>query len=321
MKRLAVAVCLVALAGTAQAFDCNKASTKAEKAICADPAARAADDDLGKAFAAAMADLSASDKAAAVKAQVQWIVQRDGVCADLTGSKYSACLAKQSLDRRDFLAAEPESGPGAPGRLRPVFREEKGNRRKAALDMQLLKYPAPATPAERAFNAAVDTAVGPLDQPDNDDPGITPWEYQRTMRLVFASPRLISAHLEGYSSTGGAHPNSYTADINVLVEEGREAKLADLLDDKAAQKVFAFCLKSVRAEKKARMGADFTPEEDLPKTVAEATSKLEAWSFGADAATVSYDPYAVGSYAEGPYDCVIPYATLKPLAGPGFPLP
>jgi uncharacterized protein YecT (DUF1311 family) len=321
MKRWAFVVCLTALAGPAQAFDCAKASTKAEKAICADPAARAADDELSKAFAAAISVMSPSDKTAAVTAQVKWIAMRDGACTDLLGSKYSACLATQSMSRRAFLAAEPEAGPGAPGRLEPTFRQAKGDKRKAALDLQLLKYPSPATPAERAFNAAVDRAVGPLDEPDNDDPGITQWEYERTMRLPFASPRLISAHLEAYSATGGAHPNSYTADINVLIEEGREAKLADLLDDKAAQKVFAFCLKSVRKDKKDRMGADFTPEEDLPKTVAEATAKLETWGFGANSARVSYDPYAVGSYAEGAYDCVIPYSTLKPLARPSFPLP
>jgi hypothetical protein len=48
---------------------------------------------------------------------------------------------------------------------------------------------------------------------------------------------------------------------------------------------------------------------------------LRAWSFAPDKATVTYDPYAVGAYAEGLYSCEIPYATLKPLAKPGFPLP
>jgi uncharacterized protein YecT (DUF1311 family) len=321
MRRLALGACLATLAGSAQAFDCSKASTKAEKAICADPAARAADDDLGKAFAAAISEMSASTRAAAVAAQVRWIAERDGACADQTGPKYSACLAKQSLGRRDFLAAEPEAGSGAPGRLAPVFRHEKGSKHKAAVDLQLLKYPAPATPAERAFDAAVERDVGPLDQPDKGDPGDIAWEYVRSMRLAYASPRLISAHLEGYNSTAGAHPNSFTADINILVEEGREAKLADLVDGKVAQKLFAFCLKSVRTEKKARFGADLPPEVDLPRTVAEATAKLEAWSFGAESATISYDPYAVGAYAERAYACVIPYATLKPLAKPGFPLP
>jgi hypothetical protein len=32
-------------------------------------------------------------------------------------------------------------------------------------------------------------------------------------------------------------------------------------------------------------------------------------------------PYVVGGYAEGAFSCEIPYATLKALAKPGFPLP
>ena len=312
--------CLL-LAGPAQALDCTKASTKAEKAICADPAARVADDDLGAAFTAAIAQEIPSAKAAAVRAETLWITARDNACADQTGAKYPACLARETARRRAFLSAQPEAGPGAPGRLAPWFREEKGSKAKAALDLQLLKYPAPATPAERAFNAAVERDIGALDDPEKDNPPITPFEYDRAMRLVYASPRLISAHMEAYDSTGGAHPNSFTADINVLVEAGREAKFADLVDDKAAQKIFAFCLKAVRAEKKARLGADMPPQDELPKQIAESTGNLETWSFGADAATVSYDPYAVGAYAEGAYECVIPYATLKPLARPDFPLP
>jgi hypothetical protein len=36
---------------------------------------------------------------------------------------------------------------------------------------------------------------------------------------------------------------------------------------------------------------------------------------------VTYDPYAVASYAEGAFECVIPMATLRALAKPAFPLP
>ena len=61
--------------------------------------------------------------------------------------------------------------------------------------------------------------------------------------------------------------------------------------------------------------------KELAKNVAEATDKIANWSFGADKATVTYDPYAVGAYVEGAYQCEIPYTMLKPLAKPSFPLP
>ena len=325
MKGFAAGFCAMLAAGPALAFDCAKATTKSEKAICADPVARAADAAMAQAFVDAIANVSPSDKAAAVAAQGRWIGERDNACAEEKGAKLAACLAKESAARRAFLAAEPEAGPGAPGRLAPKFRIEKGSLTKADLDLQLLRFPAPETPAERAFDAAVDNGVGALDNPEKGDAPPTPYAYQRTMRLLYASPRLISAQLWGYDSSGGAHPNSFTVAINILVEEGRAAKFDDLLDAKAAQKVFAHCLKSVIAQKKEREGPDAPSDaqamSDLAKQVAEATGRIEAWTFGAQAATVTYDPYAVGAYAEGAFDCDVPYAMLKPLAKPGFPLP
>jgi hypothetical protein len=61
--------------------------------------------------------------------------------------------------------------------------------------------------------------------------------------------------------------------------------------------------------------------KSLTHDLEETTRKLDTWSFGADKATIDYDPYAVGAYAEGAYDCEIPYATLRAWVKPGFPLP
>jgi uncharacterized protein YecT (DUF1311 family) len=310
-------------ASPAAAFDCNKAATAAEKAICGDPTARAADAAMAAAFSQRFATQSPSAKRTLIAAQGRWLQQRDRNCMD--AKPLAACLAQESARRRAFLVGEPEAGPGAPGRPAPVFRIEDGSKSKADIDLQLLKYPAAATPAERAFNTAVDTLVGPLDEPQPNDPSPGGYAHERLMRLVYASRKLVSAHLWAYEDTGGAHPNSFTGNVNLLVAQGREAKFADLLDARGAQTVFALCRKQVIAAKKARMGADFRlgPDDlkELTKNVAEATSKLDSWSFGPDKATVTYDPYAVGAYVEGSYECVMPYATLKPLAKADFPLP
>ncbi|HXT06880.1 MAG TPA: lysozyme inhibitor LprI family protein [Roseiarcus sp.] len=310
-------------ASPAAAFDCSKAATADEKAICADPLARAADSAMAAAFSKRHASESRSAKRTLVAAQGRWLTARDRDC--MNAKPLSPCLAEQSARRRAFLAGEPEAGPGAPGRLAPDLRIENGSKSKADINLQLLEYPAAATPAERAFNAGVEALVGSLDEPDAGDPSPEGYAHERTMRLVYASPKLISAHLRGYEDTGGAHPNTFSGDVNVLVAQGRQANFADLLDARGAKTVFALCLKQVIAAKKARIGADAPvgPDfiKDLTKDVVEATGKLDAWSFAADKATVSYDPYAVGAYAEGAYACVIPYATLKPLAKPGFPLP
>jgi len=311
-------------AAPALALDCQRASTVSEKAICADPAALAADADLGKAFAALHASLDSKGKLQLVAAEVAWLALRDSNCGDEKGAALGACLARESRARIVFLSGAPDAGPGAPGRLAPTFRMQKGGKGRPDVDVQLLKFVDAATPAERAFNAAVDRLTNDLENPGKDDSLADQWSYTWSMRLAYASPKLISAHADGDSFMGGAHPNAYSVNINVDVARGREATFADMLDKPAADKIFALCLKQVREAKAAREGTvddDAGAAKTLADSVAAATGDIKAWSFAADAATISYDPYAVGAYAEGAFSCTLPYATLRPLARADFPLP
>ena len=324
--RLMLAASLTILAcAPAAAFDCKKAATSIEKAICADPAALESDAAMSAAYSTVLSSAPPAQKTAMAAAQSRWLKDRDSACADSKGSALGACLVEQSRKRRLFLSGSPEAGPGAPARLTPWFRVEKGGKGRADIDLELLRFATPQTPGERAFDSAADKATLDLNQPGKDDPGAEHYAYVRTMRLVYASPRLISAIVEGYDDTGGAHPNSFTYGVNIDMTAGREGRFDDLLDARAADKVFALCLKSVIAQKKEKMGADapLGPDDlkDLAKQVRDATGKIDAWSFGADKATVTYDAYAVGSYAEGGYACELPYATLRPLAKASFPLP
>jgi len=324
-RALLVGFGLAALtAPPASALDCQRATTASEKAICADPSALAADSDLGNAFVALHASLDPTAKAQLGAAEVAWLALRDSNCAEEKGPAFGACLARETRARVAFLSGAPEAGPGAPGGIAPVFRMQKGGKGRTDVDVQLLKFVDAATPAERAFNAAVDHLTNDLENPGKDDPLADQWSYTWSMRLAYASPRLISAHAEGDSFMGGAHPNSYSVNINVDVARGREANFADMLDKPAADKIFALCLKQVRDEKTAREGSaddDSDASKALADSVAEATGDLKAWSFGADAATITYDPYSVGGYVEGAFSCSAPYTTLRPLARSDFPLP
>jgi uncharacterized protein YecT (DUF1311 family) len=320
---LPLAAGLAVAASPAAAFDCGKARTASEKAICSDSTARAADEAMATVFSKRLAAESPVGKRTLVAAQARWLQDRDNHCSE--PASRAGCLAKESADRRAFLAGEPLAGPGAPGQLAPSLRIEKVARGRADMNIQLLKYPSPATPAERAFNAAVDCLVGSLDEPAANDPGADRYAYERTMRLTYASPAFISAHLFGYDDTAGAHPNSFSGSVNIDVADGREAKFSDLLDAAGAKAVFALCLKQVVAQKKEREGADapLGPDDmrELTKALNESTAKLDTWSFDAKGATVIYDAYAVGAYAEGAFTCEIPYAQLRPLARRTFPLP
>jgi hypothetical protein len=146
------------------------------------------------------------------------------------------------------------------------------------------------------------------------------------MTLAYASPHLLSAHAEVYADLGGAHPSSSSFDINIDPQGARELVFDDLVDNAGAQKIFAHCFDQVLARKKEHEGdnaklLDTAAMKDLHSDVAAATEKLTAWGFGGKSATVSYDPYTIGARWEGPFSCEVPYAFLRPLAKPRFPLP
>ena len=62
-------------------------------------------------------------------------------------------------------------------------------------------------------------------------------------------------------------------------------------------------------------------ESKFPPTIAEMVRDLKSWSIGADEIAVSFDPYAVGAYAEGAYTCSFPTKDVKALALKAAPLP
>jgi uncharacterized protein YecT (DUF1311 family) len=320
---LAFALCLPSAA--ARAFDCAKALSATEKAICADPAALRADAAMSEAYSALLARAPAPERGQIEAAQLRWLQRHDDACAAFKPTELGACLTRESEARRAFLTGVPEAGPGTPGRIAPTFRFEKGAHGRAALDIEMLKFVDPDTAAARAFNAAVEKVTSDIAEPEKDDPQDDKFEYDWSMRLSYASPRLISARLDGFSYTGGAHPSSFTTNVNIDVAAGREARFGDAFTVQSAKKIFAHCEQSVLAEKKQRLGGQ-TPRGAadlalLSKEIREATSDFSAWSFGATGATIVYDADVVGAHFEGAYVCEIPNAKLREWAKPGFPLP
>jgi uncharacterized protein YecT (DUF1311 family) len=307
---------------SASALDCARATTANEKTICADASAREADNALGKAFEALHGATPANERAAVVAAQLRWIELRDSNCATTKDAALSVCLRDETKARVAFLTGTPAAGSGSPRALVPFFRQQKGSKGRADIDIQLLRFAAPANAGEKAFNAEVAKLVR-VREPAKGDPQADSYSFQWSMSLPYASPRLVSAHADGYEYAGGAHPNRFTANFNLDVGRQRLLTFDDLAAAPSAKKIFALCAEQVTKQKRERIdnADDVGSPQSILESVAKATGDLGAWSFGGDKATISYDPYAVGAYAEGDYSCEIPYVTLRPLAKPDFPLP
>jgi len=101
--RLALLAALLSLpAAHAAAFDCKAAATPTERAICADPALRDLDAELGSAYAQAL-HATADGSAALRQQQRDWLRTRDACGAD------AGCLATQYRQRLARFA-RPDAG-------------------------------------------------------------------------------------------------------------------------------------------------------------------------------------------------------------------
>jgi hypothetical protein len=150
-----------------------------------------------------------------------------------------------------------------------------------------------------------------------------PWSSERTfMQGSLVADRYVSVIRADYSFTGGAHPNHGG---DTLLWDRRAAKMisirpffTELADNGPAMTAIrGEAVADLKREKKKRDpdNPDMNLVEALepkllkigpvsltPSTVAGKSSGL----------TFHYDPYAVGSYAEGDYTAFVPWPVLKP---------
>jgi hypothetical protein len=126
-----------------------------------------------------------------------------------------------------------------------------------------------------------------------------------------------------YVNEGGAHGNYGTGNYNIDMASGRLAGMADVLAEPSAAILTIWCKTQIEAEKRKRMpGIDLGEGmADRDKAIAARVRDLAGWSIGESEIVVSFDPYMVGAYAEGAYECRFPTAGVREMALEGAPLP
>jgi uncharacterized protein YecT (DUF1311 family) len=323
MKRIATSLLAVLSATPASALDCSKAKTPVEKAICANSAASAADRSMADAYGRLAAGLSPDERKALLASQRAWLKLRGNTCQGDEGVIVS-CLVKRTEQRSRYLAGLPETGPGSGSRLRPIFRQESGPRLQYEIDVNALKFETPSLPGEKLFNARVDKLLAELPKNRPRDKAELLYSAWLSLSMAYASPAFLSAHVATYEFSGGAHGNSATSNINIDAASGKLATFADLFAS-GAQSEFEESCWTQFVKQKADKGPDETISADDAKTyratIKQSVAALESWSFSADKASIGFDPYALGAYAEGTYSCEFDADMLKRLRKPASPLP
>lgn len=322
---VAAAAAVCALGGAAQAFDCGKAETAVEVAICASPALVAMDDAMAVAYGEIKSLSSAAEKKMLARAQKRWIAERESACGTLPEPAIAACAGDEIAKRIALFAGKPESGPGTGSRLMPVFVIQDGAPGSYDIAYNLLRFAEPRSAGERLFNAAIAKIVteAPLgmkvEEVDRE------LATQADVEISYASPALLSARDSFWSDDGGAHGNGGIDNINIDLAAARELEVSDVFSQEAAAQLVKRCRQQIVADKTQRLADEaYDPGRDdflKDEVIAEHIATMSRWTLSASEAIVTFDAYAIGPYSDGSYECRFPMAEVKALAVPGAPLP
>lgn len=296
---------------SASAFDCAKARTPVEKAICSDRRAKNADDLLEDTYRATKRGLDTFAQEELKFSQRGWLKFRATMCLTEV-----SCLADVTQKRALALTASAQVEP----RMIPVFAWQEGTPDAYTVLITGMRFASPANNGQTVFNKAIDKAIA--DAPINEstgDQGIGSWEHEKSITITQHTARLISATIGSYDFSGGAHPNSWTKMINVDLQSGRALKMTEVFDANAIETLITSCRDQVIDDKSNVYDGTLEEsrkriEEDYPDEVRKHITDSTTWSFTDEGASVTFDSYEIGPYAEGPQDCKFSTQTLADLA-------
>jgi uncharacterized protein len=287
---------------TAFAFDCSKAETADEKAICQTPTLLAQDEKVNVAFKKIMAAASPEAKDNLRKSQRLWLRNDRNCEGDFT------CLDKAMERRLRAFSVTASSGPGTGAAM--VFTTFADD----APDWSVLEGPRFVTedqPYKAAWNKAFDSAVElrkqnptpPVEEDVGDDP-IGHNFNSDEFSITFASPTLLSG--TQYSNTynaGAAHPEWTESKINLHVPSGEVVTFAEMIIPEKADALLQLC-----AQQSETVGG--VTDEDMP-ALKSAVTDLTYWSFFDTEVNLTFPPYTIGGYNQAITGCKFTAAELK----------
>jgi len=133
-----------------------------------------------------------------------------------------------------------------------------------------------------------------------------PWFIETRSYVRHHSRRFICVELQGYSYTGGAHPNAMTTFLNFDRQTGALVHLDDIVADRKAFNLLA--------ERKFRAARELDDSIDLQEAgfFWEGGFQPPAnFGFEKDGILLYYNPYEIAPYAAGPTTFSIRYSELE----------
>lgn len=307
----------------AASFDCGKAETAFERAICGDDELSRADEDLAAAYATSLDGLSPDGRETARAGQRRWLDYARSACTrDAKPARRAydedgiACLASIIRTRVDTLQAPrrlgdlvfvpverfsviPSSGESD---FNPVATTEVSHPR--------IDGDGPEAQAFNAWAAGSVADVGPRDGSGEDDRSS---DLSVVVTPVRVTAELISlTRLDSWYGHGAAHGNYGSTALHWLRAERRPLEAADVLTGEGwIQGLSRLAYEALSAD----LGADLSLDD--PAALDEVVASPSRWQFGDGGLRLQFQPYEVAAYAVGAPEVTIAWDALAPWLAEG----
>ena len=341
-----VLLLMVCSAGQAASFDCTKAKTPQEKAICASPELSKAEEEMAAAYWAVLKSAPAEMVEAVREGQRQWLRSVAITCPARSWAKpgqLEDCLKDDYLGRTDVLQGSIAWKNGIQFVWRSVTLTApddddaaKEDRERGELsDHGTLNASWPQanskSPEWQAWNVAMENAARKMatNRPQPGGEWRQEWAVDQdidiTVAIRFVSKDLVTATLTNmFFGHGAAHPNTDSIQFNWLLKEQRELQREEVFrkgsnwDQMLQKRCDQYLHKALDTDGESY--ESFYPGQ-MTKILHEIVIDPKNWQIDSSGITIVFQPYAVACYACTPSPVTISWKDLKPFLQPSFEIP
>lgn len=327
----------------AATFDCTKAISPVEKAICSNPKLSASDSAMAATYRTDLAQLTSASIGLLRADQVQWLAWAQQLChatdGIMTPADLAVCLQPLYTDRTKALRKAVTRRDGLTFLTRTQYLAAPDT---SKLGMQapnpgfgtlIATWPVADTTDEdwTAWNHAVEQRLLRMTSQVDNAPPPTHW----TDTLAEEQDATLTAHLKsiehdrvttGLSSEamthGGAHPHEEWQTLTFLLNEHRALRADDVFrPDSDWKQAFAeACWKQMSTgDKKTYIYGQV--KGPGAKEIQQVILNVSNWTLEHDGLHISYPEYSVTPRYALMDDALIPWPDLKSLLSPRFVLP
>jgi uncharacterized protein YecT (DUF1311 family) len=319
-----IALLFVVPVAQAASFDCSKAGTSFEKAICASPDLSHQDEVLAQAYATALGGLSAPSATSLKTTQHDWLDYAAKACSDdaqpIAGAyndDQTNCLISTFKSRISALEASRMLGgyrfyPDERYLIEQDTDADTNSYNRVATKHHLTVKIDGTDEVATAFNAMTDKMrAGYTDLFEDGElkAGDTTDDADITTTVKAVTDYRITLETDNYTyGHGAAHGNYGVGYDHFLVHEERPLLATDIFTGKSWKKTLG---ELVVDKVKAQLGDDYfnDSEKDIPDWVADPSR----WDFSDEGLVVQFNPYEVAAYAAGAITVTIPWNDLRDM--------